>query len=286
MGIPADVRCAFLFSEDNLPENSSLMEVLMYPEWNLTNRKNMFAEALSAGEVFPATGIWMSVKYNFIGGRWSLSRSGRVCGISDPFTGETVAMIPDSSREDALAAVEAARASFDGSGLWHEGPAQLRAELFEQAAKLMKTYRFELSRLDRTGTGKKPSDSLEDIDQAIFIFRTLAKDLLSGEECSIPAAAGVCALITPEKCPLLLSVQLLAPLLAAGNSVVLKPESRTPLAIIFLFELLERAGFPAGSVNLVLGADAAPESILRNSLNVDRLICSEKEEAQSFAAVS
>lgn len=271
----------------------------MYPEWNLTSRKNMFAEASAAGEVFPATGVWMSVKYNYIGGRWGLSRTGRVCGITDPFTGETAALIPDSGSEDARAAAGAAKAACSGGGLWHESPAELRAELFEKAAELMESFRFELARLDRIGTGKKPSDSLDDIDQAIRIFREMAETLRTGaaaravgEAASVPAEApiqdpvGVCALITPQKCPLLLSVQLMAPPLAAGSSIVVKPRSHTPLAVIFLFEILERAGFPAGSANLLLGRDTVCEDALFNSPDVDRAICPDREEEQSFAAVS
>ena len=161
--------------------------------------------------------------------------------------------------------MRAARAAFD-TGPWPRTPATERGALLGRVADLLLRDKEEIARVETLDTGKTLAESRLDVDDVVSVFRYYAG--LAGQDAGrlvdvgrpevvsrvVREPVGVCALITPWNYPLLQISWKLAPALAAGCTVVVKPSEVTPLSTVRLVALLEEAGVPAGAVNLVLGA--------------------------------
>lgn len=214
----------------------------------------------------------------FIAGQWV--RATRRRDIVNPFDQAIIAKVDEAAEADAVAAVAAARTAFD-TGQWPQWTTADRSRLLHRIADLLAARRADLARWETLDTGKTLTESGIDVDDVVAVFRYYAGLAASDPgrlvDTGNPAVisrvryepVGVCALITPWNYPLLQASWKVAPALAAGNTLVLKPSEITPLTTIRLVEIIEQAGVPAGVVNLVLGAGSEVGAALVESPDVD-----------------
>jgi betaine-aldehyde dehydrogenase len=220
------------------------------------------------------------VKQLFVGGEWREPVAGGHREIRCPADGSLVATVAEGTREDTVAAIEAARRAFD-QGPWPSTPARERGALLLRVADLIQRDRSELARAESLDTGKRLVESEYDIDDVAACFRYYGgvagtdsgRVIDTGRADAISRVVheplGVCGLITPWNYPLLQTSWKVAPALAAGNTFVLKPSELTPSTAVLLMRLLEEAGLPAGTANLVLGAGAEVGAPLAEHPDVD-----------------
>jgi len=216
----------------------------------------------------------------YLGGRWASARAGGIRDVVNPWDQSVVAKVDEAGAEDVAEAVAAARRAFD-TGPWPHTPAAERGVLLGKVAALLERDREEIARTETLDTGKTLRESRIDVDDVVSVFRyyagladkdagrviaTQSPDVLSTV---VYEPVGVCALIAPWNYPLLQVSWKIAPALAAGCTVVVKPSEVTPLSTIRLTELLSEAQLPPGVVNLVLGAGAVVGSALVESPEVD-----------------
>jgi len=216
----------------------------------------------------------------FIDGKWKNAKHGRTRSIINPFNQEIIQSVCEGDREDALAAIAAARRAFE-DGKWSSMSGLDRGKLVLRIAELIRRDHNELAELESLNTGKTLAESKADMDDIANVFQYYAglADKDGGEVLSSPIPnsksilvrepIGVCGQITPWNYPLLQASWKIAPALAAGNTIVVKPSEITPLTTIKLFELMEEAGIPAGVANLVLGPGSTVGDELARNKNVD-----------------
>lgn len=184
----------------------------------------------------------------------------------DPATGEVIAELAAGTAEDVNAAVAAARRAFDGDGDWHVPATRVR--VLNRVAVLIRERAEELAVLESRDTGKPISQGRADVAAATryFEFYAGAADKLDGR--SIPLGPGfvdytvrepwgVCAIVIPWNYPLQIAGRSVAPALAAGNAVVLKPAREASLTCIEIGRICTEAGVPAGWLNVVTGSGDA-----------------------------
>ncbi|MCM3081156.1 aldehyde dehydrogenase family protein [Brevibacillus invocatus] len=217
----------------------------------------------------------------FINGEWVASSSGETFEVRNPANGKVIALAAKGTREDTKRAIEAARYAFDEGG-WGESKARDRAELLWKVADLIEARAEEFAQTDTRNNGKPLRESRYDVTDAVNQFRYYAGLCTKpqGQTYDVPdeiqamvvrEPIGVVGAITCWNYPLVMNAQKVAPALAAGNTLVLKPADLTPLTTIMLFECLEQAGFPPGVVNLVTGpGSVVGDEISRNEL-VDKV---------------
>jgi aminomuconate-semialdehyde/2-hydroxymuconate-6-semialdehyde dehydrogenase len=209
------------------------------------------------------------------------SADGRVFPDVNPFTREPWASVSLAESPDVEQAVSAARRAFD-TGPWPRMSADERAGHLAALADLIERDADELARLDTTDMGKPISQARgKDVPRAAHNFRFFADFARGAEDESIPVStghhvytryepAGVVAAIAPWNFPLMLETWKVAPALAFGNTVVLKPAEQSPASALKLAELAVKAGFPRGVLNVVhgFGPGSAGEA-LTSSPDVD-----------------
>ena len=199
-----------------------------------------------------------------IGGRSVPAAGGGLREILEPSLGGVLAVVPEGTSEDVDAAVAAARSAFD-DGSWPRLRVQERARVLHRAADLIEAHAEELARLETWDTGKTLPESRDDMAQVAEAFRYFGSLVATrGDEVNpVPAEAlsltlhepiGVAALVTPWNYPLLQASWKLAPALAAGCTLVIKPSELTPLSTVRAVELLHEAGVPGDAANVVLGS--------------------------------
>ena len=203
----------------------------------------------------------------YIGGRWM--GAGEPIPVRNKYTGQVIATIPTAGRADVDAAVTAAgKAAAEMAQI----PAHRRAAILAQTAQNIRDRREEFARTIAAEAGKALKFARIEVDRGINTFAFAAEEAkrIHGETVPLDAAAagegyfgffvrrpvGVIVAIAPFNFPLNLVAHKVAPALAAGNAVVLKPASWTPLTSVLLVEALTDAGLPAGAINLVAGAGA------------------------------
>ena len=218
----------------------------------------------------------------FIDGRFVESLSGKSFDSINPATEEVLTSVSEGDRADIDAAVAAARAAFE-TGPWPRMRPRDRGRLLLKLADLISANAEELARLETLDNGKPIAETLNvDIPQAAEVFAYYAgwADKIHGE--TIPATNdhftytlrephGVCGQIIPWNFPLLMAAWKLAPALACGNTVVLKPAEQTPLTALRLAELVAEAGFPPGVVNVVPGYGPTAGAALAAHPGVDKI---------------
>ncbi|CAN5135312.1 aldehyde dehydrogenase family protein [soil metagenome] len=216
----------------------------------------------------------------YIDGCWESARNGGRREIRCPADGTLVAEIDEAGAEDTRTAIGAARHAFD-NGPWPTTPARERGSLLAQVADLLERDRDTVARAESLDTGKRLVESGFDVDDVAAVFRhyaaTAAEDagrVVDTGNAGVRSRVvhepiGVCGLITPWNYPLLQVAWKVAPALAAGNTIVLKPSELTPHTAIHLMRILAEAGIPAGVANLVLGAGADVGSPLSEDPRVD-----------------
>lgn len=214
----------------------------------------------------------VELQKNYIGGKWVESSTGETFESRNPATGEVLGRVTKSGPADVEKAVAAARESFDR---WRKVPAPRRGEILFRAGEIMRNRKEELARLLTQEMGKVIAEARGDIQEGIDMTFYMAGEgrRLAGETVpvelpnkfgmSVRDPIGVIACITPWNFPFAIPTWKLMPALIAGNTVVFKPASDTPLLAAELVKILEEAGVPAGVVNLVLGpGDTVGEALL------------------------
>ena len=202
----------------------------------------------------------------FIDGRWSDAESGRRVAITDPATGEAIGTVPDMGATETRRAIEAAGVAFEG---WRQRPAKERSGLLRRWFDLMMANQDDLALILTTEQGKPLAEARGEIAYGASFLEWFAEEAKRVYGETIPAATmdkriqvtkqpmGVCAAITPWNFPVAMITRKLAPALAAGCTMVLKPAPQTPLSALALAVLAERARIPAGVFNVVTGDAAA-----------------------------
>ena len=216
----------------------------------------------------------------FIDGQWVASGDGTCQPTLNPSDGTVITEVDVATDDQVQAAIAAARRAFDTTD-WPWAPTSERAALLDRVAGFIDRDQEAMARLETLDTGKAMRESRWDMADVARVFRYYAdladKDAGRLVDASNPAVVsrivhepvGVCGLIGPWNYPLLQMSWKVAPALAAGNTVVMKPASSTPLTAIHLTRLLEEAGVPAGVVNLVHGPGARVGQALADSPDVD-----------------
>jgi acyl-CoA reductase-like NAD-dependent aldehyde dehydrogenase len=215
---------------------------------------------------------------NFIAGEWVESTGESAREIVSPVTGEKLADAPDASREDVARAARAARAAQPG---WAALSAWDRARVCHAIADLIDERREEMARELSLEQGKPyTAEALPDIEETAENFRIAAEDVKRMESAIIPSQDvnkriltfrkpnGVYAGITPWNFPTLIPVELIAPGIAAGNTIVMKPSEWTPIAMATFMQVMADAGLPDGVVNVVYGGGETGEALVTNE-NID-----------------
>src|SRR6202044_160661 len=205
-----------------------------------------------------------------INGQWVNAASGKTFPTYNPATGEVLAQVAEGDREDIERAVKAARKAFD-NGPWRQLTAAERARLIWKLADLIEAHTEELGYLESLDNGKPLAVAkAADVPLTADLFRYMAGWATKIEGNTIPLSVpytpgakylaytmrepvGVAGQIIPWNFPLLMAAWKLAPALATGCTVVLKPAEQTPLSALRLGELVMEAGFPDGVVNVVPG---------------------------------
>ncbi len=186
--------------------------------------------------------------------------------VLNKYSGEVIGSVPTAREEDLDAAIRAAE---NAGQVMMDMPAYKRAELLNRTAQLIEKHHEDFSRTIAAEAGKALKFARAETDRGITTFTIAAEEAkrIHGETVpldAVPAGegyfgfytrrpVGVVAAITPYNFPLNLVAHKVAPALASGNTIVLKPASTTPLTAVILCEILEEAGFPPGAINLVVG---------------------------------
>ena len=221
-----------------------------------------------------------------INGQWHAASDGRTENIFNPSSGEIITTAASATREDADRAVAAARASFDGHCWTGLTPAH-RARVLWRAADLIEANAEEIAELEMLDAGKFYLGALNgEVPFAAECFRYYAGwctkiEGATKQLSTVPDQAfhiytqrepiGVAVLIVPWNGPLVQAAWKIAPALAAGCSVVVKPASQTPLSVTRLGELLMEAGVPDGVVNIVSGGGSTIGRFLAEHRDVDKV---------------
>ncbi|WP_291669738.1 NAD-dependent succinate-semialdehyde dehydrogenase [Bosea sp. (in: a-proteobacteria)] len=201
-----------------------------------------------------------------IGGQWRAAGSGRTLDVIDPATQEAIGAVPDADGADTRAAVEAAAAAFGG---WRARTAAERAALLEAWHALMLEHVEDLALILTREQGKPLAEARGEIRYGASFVKWFAEEARRVDGATIPAPTadrriivmkepvGVCGIVTPWNFPNAMITRKVAPALAAGCTVVIKPSELTPFSALALGVLAERAGIPPGVVNIVTGMPAA-----------------------------
>lgn len=216
---------------------------------------------------------------NFINGKWVDGSLGTL-DMVNPSYDTVFAKIARGGKADIHAAVEAARTAFEGE--WGRVPAVERGRLLQRASAFLLDHAEELARIECADTGKPLKQARADAGllARYFEFYAGAADKLHGETIpyqfgytvyTIREPFGVTGHIIPWNYPLQMTGRTLAPALAAGNAVVIKPSEDACLSVVRVFELLEQVGFPPGSINMVTGLGHEAGAALAAHPGVDHL---------------
>lgn len=206
------------------------------------------------------------VKYTqlFINNQFVDAIAGKTFETINPATFEVIANVQEGDHRDIDAAVTAAHEAFDRNSEWRQLDASARGELLYRLAELLQRDADYLASLEAYNNGKIYTDAYGDVQASVatFKFYAGAADKVGGQV--IPAdgknlsftsyePVGVCGAITPWNYPILMAAIKIAPCLAMGNTLVLKPAEQTPLTALAIAALVKEAGFPAGVFNVVPG---------------------------------
>jgi acyl-CoA reductase-like NAD-dependent aldehyde dehydrogenase len=216
-----------------------------------------------------------------VGGTRTAARSGRTYESTDPFTGQPWARVPDASAADVDDAVAAARAALDGP--WGRLTATARGKLLHRLGDLIARDARHLARLETRDNGKllrEMDGQLAGLPEWYYYYAGLA-DKVTGSVIpsdkpsylvyTLNEPVGVVAAIVPWNSPLLLLTWKLAPALAAGCTIVVKPSDYTPVSTLALAALVTEAGFPPGVVNVVTGWGPETGKALAAHPGVDKI---------------
>src|SRR4051812_37339113 len=216
-----------------------------------------------------------------IDGQWVDAQSGKTFTTPNPATGETLAEVAEADKADIDKAVAAARRAYEGK--WGKMSARDRGRLLYKLSQLIEQHSPELAKLETADNGKPIRESqYVDLPQVVENFEYFAgyATKIEGETIPVPGQMfnytlrepiGVCGQIIPWNFPLLMAAWKLAPALAAGNTIVLKPAEQTPVNAMELGRLVQEAGFPDGVVNILPGYGETAGAALAAHPGIDKV---------------
>jgi succinate-semialdehyde dehydrogenase / glutarate-semialdehyde dehydrogenase len=217
----------------------------------------------------------------YIDGEWRAASTGQTFAVTNPATGEVVGEVADGTAADALAAIAAADAAFRE---WSGRTAYERAEILRNADALLRANNEHLAQTMTTEQGKPIRAARIEVNYAADFLTWFAGEAIRVYGQTVPSSradqrfivmrqpVGVCVAITPWNYPVSMLTRKIAPALAAGCTIVLKPAEQTPLCAIEVIKLLEQAGVPKGVVNLVTTSDpVSVGEVLLNDRRVRKL---------------
>ena len=199
----------------------------------------------------------------YINGQWCGADSGAKLAIKNPATGEIIAEVVTVGAEETRRAIVTAETAMED---WKQVPAKQRSSILRNWFNLVMAHQEDLARIMTTEQGKTLAESRGEVAYGASYIEWFAEQAKRIDGDVIPAPGpdkrivcikqpvGVCAAITPWNFPNAMITRKAAPALAAGCSIVIKPASETPLSALALAELAERAGIPAGVLNVVVGS--------------------------------
>jgi aldehyde dehydrogenase (NAD+) len=217
-----------------------------------------------------------------INNRWQPSLSGRTFATVNPSTGEEICQVAEADAADVELAVCAARAAFE-SGPWRKMNASARGRLLHRLADLIEANAEQLARLESLDNGKPVSVARNvDVAKTAACYRYFAgwADKVHGKTIPIDGEflcytrhepMGVVGQIIPWNFPMLMMAWKLAPALATGNTVLMKPAEQTPLSALRIGELILEAGFPEGVVNVLPGFGPTAGAAIARHMDVDKV---------------
>ncbi|MDO9274638.1 MAG: aldehyde dehydrogenase family protein [Lutibacter sp.] len=237
------------------------------------SENNMFKAAWTYNEAPESTDhIQLKKKYDlYIDGKFTKPVNGKYFDTIDPSTNEKIASVAEATSEDIDKAVEAARKAF---GSWSKLTGKERGKYIFRIARLIQERAREFAVIESLDGGKPIRES-RDIDIPLaanhfFYYAGWADKLEYAFPNRTPKPIGVVGQIIPWNFPLLMAAWKLAPALATGNTVVLKPAETTPLTALKLAEIIHESGLPKGVVNIVTGAGETGAAIV-NHPDVDKI---------------
>jgi succinate-semialdehyde dehydrogenase/glutarate-semialdehyde dehydrogenase len=216
----------------------------------------------------------------YVNGRWVDAAAGATIEVTNPATGEVLGTVPGFDAADTRSAIEAANAAW---GPWRAKTGKERAALMRRWFELMMAHQDDLAVLMTCEQGKPLVESRGEIAYAASFIEWFAEEAkrIYGDVIPHPLPGrrimvlkqpiGVVASITPWNFPAAMITRKCAPALAAGCPVVIRPASQTPLSALALAELAERAGIPAGVINVVTGPSSAMGPELTGNPTVRKL---------------
>jgi phenylacetaldehyde dehydrogenase len=221
---------------------------------------------------------------SLIDGKWVEAQGGKTFDVENPATQEIIAHVPAGDKADIDLAVAAARHAFE-TGPWSKISPGDRARLVWRLGDLLEQHADEFAELEALDNGKPVKNARrDDVGGSIAMFRYMSgwAQRLTGE--TIPVSSpgnwhaytlrqpvGVVGQIIPWNFPLMMAAWKLAPALAAGCTIVLKPAEQTPLSALRFGELIKEAGIPDGVVNIVTGFGETAGVALANHTDVDKI---------------
>lgn len=222
----------------------------------------------------------------FVNGEWKPAKSGDTFDVVNPATSQVIAKVSKAGSEDVEAAIQSARQAYD-SGVWSRKSPQERAAILFNFSNKIVEHAQELGYLEVISSGatvRRVTNS--DIRQIVDLLQQTAKFMIEYPYVealpsrSFPGPSnnqvwrepiGVVAAITAWNFPMILAMWKIAPALAMGNSIVVKPASNTPLSTLKLAELAVQAGVPAGVFNVITGPGASVGEVLVKHPDVDKV---------------
>ncbi|EPR77488.1 Succinate-semialdehyde dehydrogenase [NADP+] [Leifsonia rubra CMS 76R] len=205
----------------------------------------------------------------FIGGQWVAASGNKTLDVTDPATGKVIRSISDASAGDGMRALDAAVAAQDA---WAATPARERGEILRRTFDLVQKQRDDIALLMTLEMGKPLAEANGEVTYGGEFLRWFSEEAvrISGRFGNTPEGTGrmivsqrpvgPCFLITPWNFPLAMATRKIAPALAAGCTVVVKPAALTPLSTLFLAKLFDEAGLPAGVLNVVTTSSSSEVS--------------------------
>ncbi|MCF4121008.1 NAD-dependent succinate-semialdehyde dehydrogenase [Antribacter sp. KLBMP9083] len=204
-----------------------------------------------------------------IGGRWRPASAGATLTVEDPATGKTIKTVADAGPDDGMAALDAAVAA---AAEWAATPARVRGEILRRAFDLLQERREDFALLMTLEMGKPLAEARGEVTYGGEFLRWFSEEAVrvtgrygpnpegTGRMIVTQHPVGPCFLITPWNFPLAMATRKIAPALAAGCTVVVKPAALTPLTTLYLANLLQDAGLPDGVVNVITTSSSSAVS--------------------------
>jgi succinate-semialdehyde dehydrogenase/glutarate-semialdehyde dehydrogenase len=201
----------------------------------------------------------------YIAGQWRAARAGATLAVEDPATAEPLVEVADAGADDALAALAAAAGA---QAEWAAYPPRERGEILRRAYEAIVAHTDELAMVMTLEMGKALAESRAEISYAAEFFRWFSEEAVrihgrymvnttgKGRILTMRQPVGPCVFVTPWNFPTAMGTRKIAPAIAAGCTIVVKPAKQTPLSMLALAKLLEEAGLPGGVLNVITASSA------------------------------